>query len=204
MNNETMLITNKHDDLSTLRRAQIGISVAQPDNSSLLDDSSIVLSKRGFLELPNLFKYANYIEVCTKECYIFCISSMLSIAVLSLLFAFLRGDALFEPIHFLILLALEVVVGEFLFNTIKESDEVTFEQTEQDEFKGYSLDEKSRKVMIYNICYSVIIPTFVFAFDFIPNEYGYFLNEEGIKHRYENGVPQINSFVFTFLLISRV
>ena len=84
---------------------------------------------------------------------------MLSIAILSFIFALFRADVLFEPVHLLILLAVEIIVGEFLFRTISDSEDVNLELSRpEDEFKGYSLDEKSRKVMIYNIFYTVAIP----------------------------------------------
>ena len=117
-NEETMVVSNKSWDITSIRRAQIGISSLEIDNSMLFEDSSIVLSKRGFLEIYNLFKYATYLEEWTKESYVYCISSMLSLIFLSLIFALFKGDTLFEPIHYCILLAFEVVISEFLFESI--------------------------------------------------------------------------------------
>ena len=203
MYSETMLITNKHDDSGALNRAQIGVSVSKLDNSSLIEASAIVLSKRGFLELPNLFKYANYIEICIKEWYVFWISSMLSVTILSLIFALFKANALFDPTHLLILLVLELAIGKFLFKTIKDNEDFSFEKTDSEE-TGYSLDEKSRKIMIYHIWYSIFVPSIIFVFDMIPSENGYSLQSEDIKNRIANGLPRIHTFIFIFLIISRV
>ena len=121
------------------------------------------------------------------------------------MFAIFRGDVLFEPIHLLILLFLEILVGEFLFKTIIDSDENIEEQEPSDEsLKGYSLDEKSKRVLKHHISYTVVIPAIVFIFNLVPTNYGYFMNAEGVLERVENGIPQINNFIIVFILISRV
>mmetsp|Transcript_5839 Transcript_5839/g.5008 ORF Transcript_5839/g.5008 Transcript_5839/m.5008 type:complete len:162 (+) Transcript_5839:1612-2097(+) len=107
-NEETMVVSNKPCDITSIRRAQIGITCLEIDNSVLFEDSSIVLSKRGFLEVYNLFKYATFMEECTKESYVYCIGSMLSLVILSFIYALVKGDTLFEPVHYLILLAIEL------------------------------------------------------------------------------------------------
>lgn len=75
---------------------------------------------------------------------------MLSVTILSLIFALFKANALFDPIHLLILLVLELAIGKFLFKTIKDNEDFSFEKTDSEE-TGYSLDEKSRKIMIYHI-----------------------------------------------------
>jgi len=205
LNEETMVVSNKQDDLSSVRRAQIGISSQEIDNSSLFEDSSIVLSKRGFLEVYNLFKYAYFLEQCTKESYVYCISSILSMVFLSLIFAVAKGDTLFEPVHFIIMLIIEMLVHEFLFKTIVDTDNVYGEQTDSDDMiKGYSLDEKSRKIMRYHIIYTVAVPSSVFIFNLIPSGFNYYMTSESLADRVENGIPSLNSFLFIFLIISRV
>jgi P-type Ca2+ transporter type 2C len=218
----TMVISNKPDDLSSIRRAQIGVSCLELDNSNLLEDSSVILPKRGFLEVHNLFKYAWYMERCTKESYIYCISSMLSAVGLNFVFGLVRGDILFEPVHFLILLVIELVVSEFLFKSIVGLDE-NGGQIENDNMiraqhqsplesledthstiKTYSLDEKSRKIMRYHIMYTIIVPSSVVLFNLMPSPNGYYLSSEGLLARLTTGIPSLNSFLFLFFLISRL
>lgn len=205
LNQDTMVVSNKPDDLPSIRRAQIGISCSEVDNSCLFEDSSILLSKRGFLEVYNLFKYATYMEICTKDSYVFCISSILIMALLSLLFAIVRGDTLFQPVHYLIMLTLETVLAEYLFKTIIDSDEIPNEQVEEEGMsKGYSLDEKTRNEMRYHIAYTVLIPIFIFLFNFMPSEAGYYYNPKQLEYRVENTIPQLQSFIFIFVLVSRM
>ncbi|CAI2381776.1 unnamed protein product [Moneuplotes crassus] len=204
-NEDTIMVSNKPCDLKSIRRAQIGISSLEIDNSMLFDDSSIVLSKRGFLEVHNLFKYATYMEECTKESYIYCIGSILSMTILSLVFAICKGDTLFEPVHYMILLALEIGISEFLFTTIVESEEIANEQIDsEDLIKGYSLDEKSRKTMMYHIFYTVLVPIAVLVFNILSKGESYYIDKQVIDSRLQNGIPELNSFIFIFILISRL
>jgi hypothetical protein len=200
-----MVVTNKPSDIKSIRRAQIGITCLEIDNSMLFEDSSIVLSKRGFLEAYNLFKYATFMEECTKDSYIYCISSIMSVTLLSLIFAVFRGDTLFEPVHFLIFLCIEIGISEFLYSTIVDSEEVANEQIDSDDLmKGYSLDEKSRKTMRYQTIYSVLVPSILFIFNLLPSEGTYFYNSEALQARVLSGVPEQNTFIFIFLLVSRL
>ena len=204
-NEETMIVSNKPCDIKSVRRAQIGISTLEIDNSVLFEDSSIVLSKRGFLEVHNLFKYATYMEECTKESYVYCIGLILSLAILSFIFAIFKGDTLFEPIHYLILLGMETGISEFLFSTIVDSEEVANEQMDEDDLiKGYSLDEKSRKTMRYQIIYTVAVPSIIFILNLYSSEAGYFINSQIVEERANKGIPELNSFIFIFLVISRI
>ena len=105
----------------------------------------------------------------------------------------------------MILLFVEILVGEFLFKTIIGSDENIEEYDSSDEsLKGYSLDEKSKRILRHHINYSIVIPAIVFIFNLVPTDYGYYFNSEGLIGRVDNGIPQINNFIIVFILISRV
>mmetsp|Transcript_22092 Transcript_22092/g.25393 ORF Transcript_22092/g.25393 Transcript_22092/m.25393 type:complete len:109 (+) Transcript_22092:121-447(+) len=100
---------------------------------------------------------------------------------------------------------IEILVGEFLFKTIIDTDETQNEQGSNEELlKGYSLDERSRKMLVHHICYTIIIPSIVFIFNMVPNNFGYYFSGEGVLDRVENGLPQINNFIVVFILISRI
>lgn len=127
----------------------------------------------------------------------------MSVSILSLIYGIVRGDTLFEPVHLLILLALEYTVCEFLFKVIVDSDEAANEQTDSDDLlKGYTLDEKSRKTMRYNIIYTVAVPSLIFILNLLPSP-TYYFSPAQLQLRLDT-LPAINSFTFLFVLLSRI
>lgn len=69
--------------------------------------------------------------------------------------------------------------------------------------KGYTLDEKSRKTMRYNIIYTVTVPSLIFILNLFPNTPSYYFSTSTLQTRLDS-LPPTNSFIFLFLLLSRI
>lgn len=139
MNEEVMVVSNKADDLGIIKRAHLGISIVdQSFNSSCLyTDSQVLVTPKGFLDLADLFNHAAYIEEATKISFIYSLSTLISVLFMSIFTAIFKGDDLFQPIHLIILLIIEVLTAEFFYNSVIEDEDVTAETRNEDMTSQY-------------------------------------------------------------------
>jgi magnesium-transporting ATPase (P-type) len=123
---------------------------------------------------------------------------MFIVAILSLMFAVIRGDALFAPVHFLVLLYTEIMIHEFLFRAVITVGDVSINYIDDEEW----INLKS-KTMMYHIIYTIAVPTFICLFNLFPGG-SYYLSVENVKLQKESGIPELNSFIFVFVLLARM